>query len=145
MPRSIIGPILISWLAILMGKLFQSPSYYVEKWNADGLKILYTGYDAKEDLYLSFYEIYHYGKGDPSVIYSILEALYTIYMMSAPSNLHLARAYAKEIYREAEASQTNSCDLERLKSLKDKFHFSNAKEVIQKVMDRDENEDTEEE
>lgn len=125
-------------LALLMGKLFQSPSYYIEKYNADGLKIFYTGYTAEEDLYLSFYQIHHYGKDDPSVLYAILEALYTIYMMSDPVNRGLARSYAKHIYELAEKNLTDSWDFARLKDLRTKFRLSNGKEVNQKVMERGE-------
>lgn len=125
-------------LAILLGKLFQSPSCYIEKRNQDGMKIFYTGYTAEEDLHLTFYQIYHYGKEDPSVVYAILEALYTIYMMSDPANRGSAREYARHIFREAEETLTNAWDLERLKALRDRFHFSDEREVSQKVMDRGE-------
>lgn len=125
-------------LALLLGKLFQSPSYYVEKRNDDGLKIFYTGYSAKEDLYLSFYQLHHYGKEDPSVLYAILEALYTIYMMSDPSNRDLAKDYADYLYEMAEEDHTNAWDLARLSDLHNRFHFSDDNEVNQKVMDRGE-------
>lgn len=110
-------------LAILLGKLFQSPSCYIEKLNKDGLKIFYTGYTADEDLYLTFYQIYHYGKADPSVVYALLQALYTIYMMSDPANRGDAREYAQHIFAEAKETLTNPWDLERLKELQDKFHL----------------------
>ncbi|MGI6156896.1 MAG: DUF2254 domain-containing protein [Saccharofermentanales bacterium] len=125
-------------LALLMGKLFQCPSYHVEKYNEDGLKIFYTGYSAEEDLYLTFYQIHHYGKDDPSVLYALLEALYTVYMMSDPSNRHIAKTYADNMCRLAEEEHPNSWNLNRLKRLQEKFHIRDDKAVNQEVMDRGE-------
>ncbi|WP_373894399.1 DUF2254 domain-containing protein [Virgibacillus sp. CBA3643] len=73
-------------------------------------------------LYTSFYQIKHYGKDDISVVYSIVEALYKLAIVSDNDSL------TKEIWNfnnyileSVEVSELSSMDYEHLKGIMEKF------------------------
>lgn len=49
------------------------------------LRIMHTPKKFEDYLYKSFYQIMHYGKGDVSILYSLIEVLYNLALVSDPN------------------------------------------------------------
>lgn len=111
----------ISKISILLGTLFSDDNHFIVKKSNEKAKIVYIAYSVEEELYLTFHQLIHYGKNDPSVAYAILEAIYLIYMLSdkkAPSSV---RDFFMETFEICHDAMETQMDRDHLKSIRDQF------------------------
>lgn len=97
----------IGKISSLLGNLFSTNNFYVVLSESDTAKVVYNGYSVTEELYHSYSQLIHYGKSDPMVAKAILEGLYMVYMITAPSVQDQVVEYIDYVYQSClEAMET---------------------------------------
>ena len=111
----------IGKIAHLLGQLFATENRFIVIHDEADTQVIYTSYSVEEELYLSFYQLIHYGKEDPSVAYAILEGLYLIYMIADES----AKESVSSFFDYASETLCQQMDIDydrrRLQALADDF------------------------
>lgn len=108
-------------ISILIGKLFSTENHFIIARQNGKMKVIYTSYTVKEELYLAFYQIIHYGKEDPSVAAAILEGLTMIFMISDPAAESEVGEYFGYAYEVIKKSMRETMDAERIEQLRENF------------------------
>lgn len=116
----------ISKISILLGTLFSDDNHFIVKKSNEKAKIVYIPYSVEEELYLTFHQLIHYGKNDPSAAYAILEAIYLIYMLSDKKAQSSVRDFFMETFEICHDAMETQMDRDHLKSIRD--HFLDTKE-----------------
>lgn len=119
----------------LLGKLFSTKNHFIVTKENRNMRVIYTTYTVKEELYLTFHQIINYGKDSPSVAYAILEGLLLIYMISDNSADEDIKEFFNYTYSIIEPCMVHSMDRERIRSLQEtlseQVDISADKEVLQ--------------
>lgn len=112
----------ISKLSDLIGQLFASKHHYIVEKQNEQMRIIYTNYSVKEELYLAFHQIIHYGKDDPSVARAILQGLCMIYMISDDSANDEIKEYFEYCYTIIYDAMKYTLDKDYIESVKHQFY-----------------------
>lgn len=82
----------------LLALLFTTKNNYIVVKEENEAAIIYSGYSVEEELYLTYYQLIHYGKSDPSVSYAILQGIGILSMVSEKRAIESIRKFASEVY-----------------------------------------------
>lgn len=106
----------INILGVLLSKLGQIDGRYtVIKDENSKSQAIYEDFNFKEDLYLTFYQIIHYGKEDISVILAIFNALKIINRSSTEGKEPILKEFGDYIYHNIIDNFSHKIDIEMLK------------------------------
>ncbi|UJL46424.1 DUF2254 domain-containing protein [Virgibacillus sp. NKC19-16] len=99
---------------------YRPVTYYSD--NDGQLRLIMEQKSFRDYLYKSFYQIKHYGKDDISVVYSIVEALYKLAIVTDNDSLKMeVWNFNNYILESVEVSKLSSMDYQYLKELMKKF------------------------
>ncbi|NLC03322.1 MAG: DUF2254 domain-containing protein [Tissierellia bacterium] len=112
----------INIIGVLLSKLGEIEGKYTVI-KEDGYKavVIYEDFNFKEDIYLSFYQILHYGKEDISVIAAMFDALKGMSLSVEGKNLNTIREFKDYIYTSSKDNFHHKFDLDFLEMKKDKI------------------------
>ncbi|MBP1948560.1 DUF2254 domain-containing protein [Virgibacillus litoralis] len=109
----------ISGLLTELAGNYRPVTYYSD---SDGdLRLIMQQKKFRDYLYKSFYQIKHYGKDDISVVYSIIDALYKIALVSEASIQKEVWQFNKYILEAVDIENLPSLDYQHLKDIVEKF------------------------
>ncbi len=112
----------INIIGVLLSKLGEiEGKYTVIKEEGSKAVVIYEDFNFKEDIYLSFYQILHYGKEDISVIAAMFDALKGMSLCVEGKNLNTIREFKDYIYTSSIENFHHKFDLEFLEMKKDKI------------------------
>ncbi|MFD1066975.1 DUF2254 domain-containing protein [Oceanobacillus locisalsi] len=89
--------------------------------NHGDLRLIMEQKNFRDYLFKSFYQIKHYGKDDISVIYSIIDTLYKVTVVSEASIQKEVWNFAKYVLEAVDIENLSSLDYQHLKSITEKF------------------------
>lgn len=110
-------------ISILLGQLFSTKNHFITARENGNMKVVYTSYSVKEELYLTFYQILHYGKEDPSVVFALLEGLTMIRLIADNSAGAEVREFFEHVLSVVDPHMANPMDAEHLGRLRDTFRY----------------------
>ena len=111
----------INIIGVLLSKLGEiEGKYTVIKEEGSKAVVIYEDFNFKEDIYLSFYQILHYGKEDISVIAAMFDALKGMSLSVEGKNLNTIREFKDYIYTSRKDNFHHKFDREFLEMKKDK-------------------------
>lgn len=109
----------INILGVLLSKLSEIKGRYtIIKSETSKSQVIYEDFHFREDLYLTFYQIVHYGKEDISVIIAIFNALKTISRSTSNEKTSIIKEFADYIYHNSINNFSHNIDIEMLKNAK---------------------------
>lgn len=109
----------INILGVLLSKLSEIKGRYtIIKNETSKSQVIYEDFHFREDLYLTFYQIVHYGKEDISVIIAIFNALKTISRSTSNEKTSIIKEFADYIYQNSINNFSHNIDIEMLKNAK---------------------------
>lgn len=125
-------------ISLLLGQLFSTKNHFITARENDHMKVVYTSYSVKEELYLTFYQILHYGKEDPSVVFALLEGLTMIRLIADNSAGREVLEYFEHVYTIVEPHMANPMDAEHLHRLRDTFRYHSGELAEKEAMRKEE-------
>lgn len=108
-------------IGLLLSKLASVDDFHISKLNNIECKVYYTSYSLEEELYLTFYQIVHYGKDDVSVMKTIFESLNIIYLSATNKNRKLIKDYVDRLYNSTINNFENPMDKKYLEEFYSNF------------------------
>lgn len=112
----------IRMLGVLLAKLAGIDGQYtVIKSNDSKAVIINKSLDFPKDLYNTFYQIVHYGKGDISIVLSLFEALEIIIKKASQDNKIVIKEFADYVYSNCISGYTHKLDIDLIKEKMDKI------------------------
>ena len=105
----------------LLGQLFSTKNNFILLKNQDDSNVVYVAYSVEEELYLTFYQLIHYGKEDPSIAKAILEGILHMYLNANDEVKASIASYYHDCYQVFYDSLTNKRDREKIQDLYQNF------------------------
>lgn len=112
----------INILGVLLSKLGEiEGDYTVVKEEDSKAQAIYEDFNFKEDIYLSFYQILHYGKADISVVAALYDALEGMSLCVEGKSLNIIRQFKDYIYETSKDNFQHKFDREFLEKKRNKI------------------------
>lgn len=112
----------INIIGVLLSKLGEiEGDYTVVKEDDSKAVAIYEDFNFKEDIYLSFYQILHYGKEDISVVAALYDALEGMSLCVEGKSLNIIREFKDYIYTSSKDNFHHKFDIEFLERKKGKI------------------------
>ena len=112
----------INILGVLLSKLGEiEGDYTVVKEEDSKAQAIYEDFNFKEDIYLSFYQILHYGKADISVVAALYDALEGMSLCVEGKSLNIIRQFKDYIYETSKDNFQHKFDIEFLEKKRNKI------------------------
>lgn len=124
----------IDKLSLLLGKLFSSQNHFIVMASNEQMKVVYQAYSVEEELYLTFNQILHYAKDEPTVARSILENIYLIYMISDETAQEQVKGFFDYSYDTCYAALSSELDKSKLEAIRDDFLTNRDQQSDQKTL-----------
>jgi len=107
-------------LGVLLSKLAGIDGQYtIIQLNESKAKIIYESLDFGKDIYYTFHQIVHYGKGDISIVLSLFEALEIIGRKASLHNWIAVKEFAEYIYFNCISEYSHKMDIDLIKEKMD--------------------------
>lgn len=112
----------INILGVLLSKLGEIEGDYTVVKEEDSKAVaIYEDFNFKEDIYLTFYQILHYGKGDISVVAALYDALEGMSLCVEGKSLNIIKQFKDYIYETSKDNFQHKFDLEFLERKRNKI------------------------
>lgn len=111
----------INKVSFLLGQLFSTDNFYLVLDENEDTKIIYNGYSVKDELFMAYAQIIHYGKEDPLVSQAILNGLYMVYIISGNSAKDEIEDYFEYVYKLCSKAMNTPLDQEALDVIYEDF------------------------
>lgn len=113
----------IRMLGVLQGKLAGIDGQYtIIQSDESKAAIINESLNFRKDIYYTFHQIVHYGKGDMSVVLSLFEALEIISRKASPYNQVIVKEFAEYLYSNCISNYDHKTDIDLLKEKIDRIN-----------------------
>ncbi|GAA0429624.1 DUF2254 domain-containing protein [Lentibacillus halophilus] len=117
----------IGGLLTELGGNYRSVTYYSD--NNGNLRLIMEQKKFRDYLFKSFYQIKHYGKDDISVVYSIVDTLYKVAIVSEESIQKEVWRFTKYVLEAVDINSLSSMDYQHLKNIMERFASFSGEEL----------------